>query len=454
MTLAELASYVATKTQMVDETDVAAAKTFLSKRYELIYNSYLWKDSLSMLTMTLDPSTDANVANGIVLLPQQIDRVVAMRNNSSPMQSQNLEEIYVDNFSTFLNDNSPLNSYGMLQRFNILNPVWLVCNPTSVSNIGSLLDSIDTSTANAVFARQQGDIVVAGGCPVDSVLVTKNTNTPQGGLTGINVPAGQTVSFSVPQTRYVLWLTATNPGGGLPFVSNAQFVTTGIMSAYLLSSTAANTDSVAGSTVTITSDNAADFVGGATPVNIKVTWKDSTDRYVYSGPIPATITPLDGTGYIEIESVFKTASSGNVTFTLNDPIDANYSRQTVIGTLAASDKQSNTHQRVRLSVKPATGTTTTLYVLGKKPFVPLDFDNEVPAIKNLDNCLIAFACADMWERARQFNKANAKMQEGATLLSELAKLETIQQANHSLMSVANGFGDSVDTRRSWGRIHY
>ncbi len=62
-------------------------------------------------------------------------------------------------------------------------------------------------------------------------------------------------------------------------------------------------------------------------------------------------------------------------------------------------------------------------------------------IRNLDNCLIALASGVMLKRARQYAKAAAETQEGGVLLTELAKLETVQAANNSRIIPDGGYGD-------------
>jgi hypothetical protein len=109
------------------------------------------------------------------------------------------------------------------------------------------------------------------------------------------------------------------------------------------------------------------------------------------------------------------------------------------GTLQTTDTASPSYQRIRLFQKPAA--QLVLNVLGKKPFIPLDYPTEVPAIKNLDNCLISFAYSDMLKRARQFGKAQQEFTEATALLKELALLETVQAANYQKFMPEDGAGD-------------
>jgi hypothetical protein len=199
----------------------------------------------------------------------------------------------------------------------------------------------------------------------------------------------------------------------------------------------ANNSVGAGSTVTIDSDNQADR-NPLTKIQIKVTWSDSTDRYTTIGNLPIVLTPFDGLGFIEIESVFKPVSAGTLSAAVNNP---NAPSQ-VAGTLAPNILQSPSYQRVRIFPIPVAAVT--LNVLGKKPFIPLSFPTEIPAIRNLDNCLIAFAMGDMFVRARfPAEEAQPHFQEGEMLLKELALLETVQAAHYSTIEPDSGFGQGV-----------
>ena len=338
MTLAELANYITTKTQLVEPDDLAAAQLFLSKRYELIYNSYLWKDALTMMTVAVNPATNPDHALGIVLMPQQIDRVVALRTAQSSVRVHGLEDFYRTDFNEFTQTGMTTGEFAMLD------PVWFSCRPDP-----------------AFFADH-----AAG-----------------------RIPSGSTL---------------TGP--------NAF--------------------------VTISSNNAADTAP------IKVVWRDNNDRYVLTAPKPVTLTPGDGSGFLEVEAVFKPVTQGTVSVLSNTPqpvadTDLIINITSTLGSLAPASTRSPQHQRVRLFAIPTE--PFSLMALGKKPFVPLDYATEKPLIKNLDNCLIAFGTADLLQRARQFGKAAQQMQEGAALLAELAKLEVLQATNNSRFVPDGGYGD-------------
>lgn len=69
---------------------------------------------------------------------------------------------------------------------------------------------------------------------------------------------------------------------------------------------------------------------------------------------------------------------------------------------------------------------------GKRVFAALGASN-VPVIRNIDNCLIAFAQADMLERQRQYAKSGEKVKEAGALLVQMKAVET-ERANRPRMS--------------------
>lgn len=73
-------------------------------------------------------------------------------------------------------------------------------------------------------------------------------------------------------------------------------------------------------------------------------------------------------------------------------------------------------------------TAETLLCLFKVKCPGLPSDNSVSIIPSLDNCLMAFAQADMLERERQYGKAQICVAEGGALLNEAKKSEVYEQA--------------------------
>jgi len=447
MTLDDLANYVSVKSQLVEADDIAAAKLFLSQRYELIYNEYMWKDSLCYVNVPFDPVNNLDNANGIILLPTQIDRLVAIRTANSSLEIQGLEYFYRIDWNKF-GDTS--NCQFTPNEMAILSPIWFTVRPVDPS-----LTLIDTSgltygihsvfPTHPYFASGAIDIPVANG--IYKIIL----GADDFGL------ADQ--SDTQPAVGDIIYAQVTN--GILTLYGNAGGSNVGV-SLYLVD--ISELKSLAGSTMTITSDNAVDTLAGTPvgqdPIQVKVTWRDNTDRYTITSTLPLTLTPADGDGQIEIESVFKPATSGNITFTTSSTFTGNnaLTGNTLVatelsGSLSPTTLKSPSHQRVRIFPIPTAATT--LNVLGKKPFIPLTFSTEVPAIRNLDNTLIAFAMGDMMTRARfPQEESQPFYQEASILLKELALLETLQAANCSLIQFSDGFGQGIYNPRRNGFGNY
>lgn len=431
MTLDELADICLAKTQLSGNTgEKSVCKTFLSKKYERIYNRYLFKDSLAPVSLSVDPTTDPDNLAGIVLLPEQIERVVAMRNSSNrAIRVEQQESFYQDNYDLFLNGGFVTES-GTWQRFTQLSPVWFTCRPGTEDWGSAIATGNITTTVGEVLkliSSQANDSVL-----YDAGLLLGGPYTVV--LAGGNTGYYQAIST---HTRAQSWIAGV-PG---PTISDGTaYSFQGVL----------NGQSLPGATLVVTSDSVDDLAGGGSPIQVKIIWRDATEQHVYKGTLPVTLTPQDGSGFIEVESVFKQVSAGSITFTIQNPV-AGYSVSALIGTLLPADLRSPKHNRVQLV--PAPAVATTINVLGKKPFIPLDFDNETPAIKNVDDCLIAFGCADLLERVRQYGKAAQKLQEAEALLADLARIETLQEATHQVMQPASGFGTNIDSHK-WGNPGY
>lgn len=411
MTLSELTDYVCTKSGLIEDDDREACKQFLSKRYELIYNSYLWKDALVAVDIAVDPTTNEDHAEGIVLVQEVIDRVVAVRtpdqggSYGNSVRIRGLEDYYridMDQFSMT----------GVPTSFALLSPIWFVwrgftglqvvaANPADYQTPmkvtwrdssgkryvqllqhGSLLNDSNTT--------EDTDVVVVSGAGTSAINGVYTSSTPESGYDAAFL-RGATVSDD-----YWMYIGTVEQKWTIrDVVGNIQYqrIDTG------------------------TSPVASD-------------WTESG----FSGAAPVPTTAYGETARIEIESVFKPATIGEISFSPQISNDADGD------SLDETLTRSPAYQRLRLFSIPTT--SMTLSVLGKKKFVPLDFDEEEPEIKNLDNCLIAFAMGDMYTRARfPESESQPHYQEGAILLQELAKLETIQAANNSRFIPDNGYMD-------------
>lgn len=432
MNLQDLTNYVTTKSQLIEPDDVTACQLFLSKRYELIYNSYLWKDALTMVNVPVNPVTNADNAVGIVFLPEQIDRLVAIRTNDSSVRIQGLEHFYRIDWDAFCAA-GVANSGFCPTEMAILSPIWKSVRPVSAPPASLIpVDATFDDNANYLVLN----LMVGASYYLTTAVFDSAQDTIQIGnySDGVFTPTGGVV----PTNGISLQFTAS--GNALSYTAPSQGGDN-FVNANLVKFAFTPNRSVPGSIINVSSNNQADQTGPQA-VQVKVTWRDSTDTYTITTGLPFNLTPPDGLGFIEIESIFKPLTQGVFQIVLENFLInqfGNLTNQTTIGTMAAASLKTPSYQRVRIFPIPTA--PTTLNVLGKKPFIPLTFPTEVPAIRNLDNCLIAFAMGDMLERARQFGKAQAQYQEAAALLSELAKIETIQAANNTQFVPEGGYGD-------------
>jgi hypothetical protein len=400
MNLSQLVDYVCTQVQMVGTDDRTACKMFLSKQYELIYNSYLWKDSLVMVNVTVDPA-DANNAEGVVLLPEVIDRVVAVRTADQSVRVRGLEDFYRIDFDKF-------NETGRPYEFSILSPIWFMWTGTSGLRFSSSDAADDAKVVRVTWWDSDGVRHIQ----TKTLNSATNPTVTRPGASVIEVTgAGMTAANGT----YTYIGAATL--GGVP--RDYVFQQADDPNFYIFYSS------------TLPGWVLADYTG--LPLIPYQTTTGLTEGWTANTNSPAPTVAYSSEQEITVESVFTPELDGDLTVGPILPLDGNS------GEILAGETGSSRLQRIRLFNIP--DVETTLKVLGKKKFVPLDFDQQEPEIKNLDNCLIAFACGAMWKRRRQMAKAMEEMKIGVALLGELAKLETIQASHNSRFIPDGGAGD-------------
>jgi len=127
--------------------------------------------------------------------------------------------------------------------------------------------------------------------------------------------------------------------------------------------------------------------------------------------------------YDEVTHLSKAATVGNVVVstTAGDEVQVLLARET-----------ERRHPRLRL-VRDFADASLLLHILVKRTSVPLVHDNDTPALSSVDNLLIAYGIADMWERLRQTAKAQIKVQEAAALMSALVQRELTQKTRAVLL---------------------
>jgi len=115
-----------------DTDDVAAGKKFARHWDEHIWNAALWKAALVACDVSIDPTTNEDHAEGIVFLPEVVDRVVAVRCANNQLAVRGQEHHYQMDYDAFAATGQPV-------EFHILPPGWLTVRSTtwelSVPNI-------------------------------------------------------------------------------------------------------------------------------------------------------------------------------------------------------------------------------------------------------------------------------------------------------------------------------
>lgn len=385
MNLSDLASHVCQLVGMFDTDDTAAAKMFLQRRLEMIWNTQLWRCSLIEATMTL--GTDGTVdlddtlwipSRSTLLLPPEFDSVLAVRQSGHAMNVAALESYY-------RTDADFLNMTGDSTEFQLLPPlVW------------------ESETENDVlFLAAGADVTHTLGAKYSTNGVAKSEISQAFGESGINVALKQLFSATKPVTTSAVSIRKT--------LTNKLTVTAGGSGEW-------------GGDYTLAS-NGVDYWKDS-DTSWRITW--SGLRWEMNEPggdlnyYCATLTGawLPGTGDGPVPSVV-------------------YQREEVIS-FAASDTSAPIRQRIRLTAAPTT--SVALRVLGKMQCPELGDYDTLP-INNAEPCLIAFARGDMLLRQRQHGKAQLAQQEGAALLKQLADSEAFQQANNHRIMPDGGFGE-------------
>ncbi|HEY8904278.1 MAG TPA: hypothetical protein VIM48_11240 [Chthoniobacterales bacterium] len=88
MTLIELSNLVCLKVHRNDDASIAEAKAYLRARYEMIWNSYLWRDTLCEVLIP------ANDVDQVMILPGIVDRVVNVLWDARPLAVESLQIVY------------------------------------------------------------------------------------------------------------------------------------------------------------------------------------------------------------------------------------------------------------------------------------------------------------------------------------------------------------------------
>lgn len=305
MTLESMATFVCRKVRKTDTTSIARCKEFLARRYEMIWNEELWKDSLFALDFTYDITFDTTLpfgnafcaGAGVWCLPSTVDMVVALRTDSEWLAVADQFQFYRTDFDAF-------------------------------SEVGQAVNFFPLGAAAADFSDQLATVESEG-------VVLLNSDTGDSG--------------QVVRVRYI------------------------------------------------------DLDG---------------EEQVLSASLPAAVE-YSNTFYPQaILSVTKNATLGAVSIVLDG--------STVLS-MAASATAAKRYPRIR--VLPIPSEDTAMKALVKLKPQALDGDADTPALRGVENCLLALVQGDMLERARRYGQAQAKFAEGQALLDQLKRMAVVQESN-------------------------
>lgn len=407
MNLSQMAAFICGKINQTETEDVSACKEFLRRRHEMIWQDDLWKDSLAEYRRTISPDgydVDSNwlPTKGVLLIPPTIERVLAVRTDSRKLNVRRPEYFYRVDADLFSRS-------GQAAEFLLLPPcvwewdtaqyVWAWLADAGDNELSLITDILDT----------------------DDVSVTRLTavlDTLNGGA--INQIGEQLQSAATERIDAILKVATAGavtvvagPSGAQPTLRNLSTAT--------VTFGFADVDDVGsiGLTYTLAAGESQSIVAPGHYAWLRLsngTYSGAGTLLPYNGDFPGFISTSDG-ATIETDGLGIT-----------------------IATLDAEDTAAIRRQRVRLVEIP--NVSTVIRVLGKRACPGLDNDADEPAITGSTNALLAFALADMLERARQYGKAAAKLQnEAVPLLGQLKAQETVQQAHNVQIVPESGYGE-------------
>lgn len=399
MNLSAMAAFICGKVNLTEAEDLAAAKGFLARRLEMIWNDQLWKDSLVEYVLAIAPTgytlqSPWLPAKSVLLLPPSIQRVIGVRTTERVINAQDRALYYRVDYDAWHKQGMPI------EQVRLPACVWEF---ETAQNIWALRDAAD---AGAVLSLDLGD---SDGCGTTRSSATLDVSPKLIGtsdrIDGIRKKASTaSISFRAASGLFTL----TN--------NNALAKSFGIS----LTTDIPNFNLVA----LLQPGESATIAGGAMIAvsNDGVNWLQQTvipDGSIFNG----TVSYTAGIG-----AHFLFVAAANT-----PPI-----------TLAASDTSALKRQRIRLVEIPQDATTVS--VLGKRACPPLLEDEDEPALQGVENCLMAFAQADLLQRERHYAKADLVSKEAMTLLQQFQAMEVVQQSHYQRVTPECGYADDYAVR--------
>jgi hypothetical protein len=153
MTVADMADYVCRKINQKAPEDVVACKLFLKNNYNTLWNDQLWKDSLVRVDMALAPTTNLDHKDGIIIVPDIIEKVVACRSTDRALKVMGVEYYFRVDLDVFAQE-------GTISEFSLMSPIWKTVRPAESLGAGSTItietDTSDTSAVKVIWRDLAG----------------------------------------------------------------------------------------------------------------------------------------------------------------------------------------------------------------------------------------------------------------------------------------------------------
>lgn len=362
--------------------DVSYAEGALQKRDEGLWQMGLWKDLVVQVNLTIDPENDEDHAEGVVYLPEVIDRVMGVRTDCNSVWVNALETFYRVDLNQF-------NSTGIAVEFAKLRPGWftwrgiggLVIN-NNIADNEAKIKPIYLLADNQEISAQ---VILNNGVPVIQ------NSLPSVVVSGAGTESANGVYYLQPNGQYL----AAN--GNYIDLSSLPFAM------------------IDGQTTAIL------YYGDA----LIGQWGEAV-----TGDAPSPTVAYSDPTKIEIAAVYKPVTQFDVV--LNPFFDQDSGG----GTLLASVTRSPIYQRIRLF--PIPQRSTLLRVLGKSRYIPLDFAYQEPQITGSELYLMAILKFDLYTRGGQNGTAQGAIQEAQALLQTLKDCELVQEAHYQQIIPAGG----------------
>lgn len=412
MNLGNMATFVCGKINQSETEDITACKGFLQRRHEMIWNDQLFKDSLVEYTQSLSPSGYTVSSNwlptlGVLMLPPAIQRVLAVRTDTRKLNIQRPEFYYRIDYDSF-------SKTGTEYEYVLLPPcVWQTQTPKNLYVARYSSDSGSEITADILDSDGVGITRVQDESSLDFISIGETSE-----IESFLKLESSSPFYIVSDEASVTIDGAGSAGGNGTAVLNGAF----------------NGRPFYGDTT------AQGSLPLSTPHDLAVMWTGSEWRIVgmrgiFYETLYLSSEDVPFPGLVETWEVV----SGFA------PVPTSSGSGTIL-TIGATDTSGKKRQRIRLVVIPSA--SLTIRVLGKRAVPTFSDDNDEPSISGVENCLLAFAQADMLQRIRQYGKSASIAQEALALLEQLKKQEVVQQAHYQRIIPEDGYGNPMDTYSS------